>query len=515
MLRLIARGEEVYAWQRSMNIPDLQNRSHDVVTKGAAEWDSSKRSALRQYTTFCHNTDVPPYPITSSMAALCLFAKCSARNGYYATFHYQIMSISKVVQTVWDGQPVFQELPTESDAKVGVKEFMAERKAARERGELILRPGKQPAKRVREESVESTDDHEDSDYQPLAIAPASVEAAEVEAVQQLTCPDFPRLDQHFSSLDKLYGALVLAVMPVYGIGLIIWQGHRPQIKCNRSHEQHRSKPGGCCPWTVVVEKTEQGRWAILESLSTLYHTHGPDPRIVADPAWRPTVKNAVARAVLGMRPLGSTTQSKKENKPPLAKKPRTEPSSAYSTPAPSTFSGSTASYAPSPSLALSSDSRHFLPSPALPASPDFPLPPLPPAPGLSISSSSSSAPTAPYSQSPQIATPHAPPHALASSSAPSTASPLSNDALSSFLAALHPSLASLAPYLPAIGVTSPSSLADLTLFEPSTLDALLELVVQVSEDDKTRPVGAAKVSLVQLKMFARALRDAKKSGWAA
>lgn len=39
--------------------------------------------------------------------------------------------------------------------------------------------------------------------------------------------------------------------------------------------------------------------------SLLYHNHGPNPRIVEDPTWRPTIRNALVRQMLGMDDLES------------------------------------------------------------------------------------------------------------------------------------------------------------------------------------------------------------------
>lgn len=105
--------------------------------------------------------------------------------------------------------------------------------------------------------------------------------------------------------------MVASVVPANGISakLVNVSDKRGKIRCGRYHP--RGEQQERCPWELALyaEKASQ-LWTIDFAASSLLHNHDRDPRIVADPDWRPVINNPLARQALG---LSDTLTGKRRN----------------------------------------------------------------------------------------------------------------------------------------------------------------------------------------------------------
>ncbi|BGP46349.1 hypothetical protein JCM10450v2_002191 [Rhodotorula kratochvilovae] len=319
------------------------------------------------------------------------------------------------------------------------------------------------------------------------------------AVEQLPVPDMPKPADTFATPSELFCAVLKAIMPVYG---------------------YRTDDGRVCNFIVRMRQDAvTRRWAIDFEASVLEHSHGADPRIVADPAWRPFVRNPEARAALGLPPfktevVSAAAKAAKQDK--AAKKRREEakterkeakkdsgkkrPSSATTTSAPPKKPRSSAP-PPAPVASATAPAKARNARASLdPSSQQAPKP-------STSAPRTTSAPPAPPAVRSASCKPAAPPTQPSASPAPSPAT-----TIPAFLSSLHPSLPALAPHLVSSGFNSPAALVSLTLLEPAILDLTLDLVRLAAAEPKTRPPGAVgPVSVIQLKLLARLLKEAREA----
>lgn len=133
------------------------------------------------------------------------------------------------------------------------------------------------------------------------------------------CPDLPLAQQSFDTLDHLFFKVVQAVFFVYGSSCRFsnTSATRSQIRCGRYGSKGE---GDKCPFNIVaVFDPDTRRWALDAPHATTSHDHGPDPRFVKDPKWRPGLINAVARAAVGLAPVPSgLKRSLREDAPEVA-----------------------------------------------------------------------------------------------------------------------------------------------------------------------------------------------------
>lgn len=96
----------------------------------------------------------------------------------------------------------------------------------------------------------------------------------------------PRPGQFFADLQAVLKAVAAALVPNVGVTPIISAN---TIACSRSNTG--------CPFRVSTVRRKDGK-LFIKANSVFAHNHGPDERLVADPTWRPTMRNdAVAAAV--------------------------------------------------------------------------------------------------------------------------------------------------------------------------------------------------------------------------
>ncbi|GAA6034286.1 hypothetical protein JCM8097_003825 [Rhodosporidiobolus ruineniae] len=325
-------------------------------------------------------------------------------------------------------------------------------------------------------------------------------------VQQPPTPNLPQPGQTFQSFKQFYQAAIRAIVPAYGMGLSEYNlsSRGGAVKCYRYNKL--DKGAVRCPFELVVRFVgASGKCIVDRSLSVYEHNHGPAPEILANPSWRPNIKNDDAREALGL-PLfkrGSVTKQGKPGKergepvrtakkgegrelhrstPRLSKPPSSHRKPRDSLPRPASSSR---------------ESQHYWPAEPAPHRP----PHVPPAPFSSSSRHSFSAgtphypPTPSFSSSSSPAQPvFAPPPLLFK---PSIPIPLSLTHLTAFLTSLHPSLSSLAPTLLPAGIDSVEALTAFALFDEGALMALLETL---------RGEGGTGVGVVQAGLLVKGLK---------
>ncbi|GJN88298.1 hypothetical protein Rhopal_001263-T1 [Rhodotorula paludigena] len=421
MLQLVESRTSIFAKQRAVQDPvrSIQSKQASDAYTGT-DGSGTNLCAFRHYVRFCDKVGVPTFPVSPAMLALWMYDKCSAKDVYSATYASALNRIMNLTKSFWSSSSLYDELVALDPDATALTEFMAER-SNQKRGWSF----------------------------------------------------------------KAYCAFVKAIMPVFGIGLIKFDksANTATIACNRSHQQWINSPGGLCPYFIQLERTSKdpATWAIDATLSHFLHSHGPDGRILADPTWRPLVRNADARRVLGMAPLatsGKTKISQAHDEP--GKKKHKE------------------NAAPPPTK-----KQRVIPTVPSASSPKVQQPLIHGAPTLSQPSAGASAqllarqasaPVHPSSPAPSAPTP--------------AAIPLQPDAVHAFLGAMHPSLVSLAPHLAHAGFDSLSSLVALLHFEPVFLDLVLEEIRFAAESPRTRaPDANGPVSVIHIKLLARLLRE--------
>ncbi|GAA6012483.1 hypothetical protein JCM10207_007105 [Rhodosporidiobolus poonsookiae] len=380
-------------------------------------------------------------------------------------------------------------------------------------------PSRRAEKEVKAESEPEEDEDSDSSLTSLS---SDDDEADSPSTSSQPKPAMPQPGDRFTTTTACRVAASASLLASHGYSVSPYNEKVRTItfRCNRAGKNYVNAPGGACNFQLKLKKDIQtNEWVVQRDKTKLTHNHGPRDELVADPSWRPIIVNEDVRAAMGLPPgkrardklqAEKQVRSKKRKRKSNVRLPASSEHEAKPTPT-GLFATSTAQ----PQPMQTPPSFSLFPS----AHPPPPIP-LPFAPHSTASPSAPpfiSPPPVPYPPQARASSAPSPLSALSASSqnGSSVVDHLSSSALSSFLAALHPSLASLAPHLASAGIDSISSLADLALFEQSTLDALLELVVQRSEDDKTRPIGAEKVSVVQLKIFARAVREGREQGWPA
>ncbi|GAA5910329.1 hypothetical protein JCM6882_003253 [Rhodosporidiobolus microsporus] len=309
-----------------------------------------------------------------------------------------------------------------------------------------------------ESSAEETDldtDEDIDDFQHREKSSSTLQQRPPPSTS-LPVPVLPSLDTVFPSVNAAYCAYVVALVPTTGISVFIRRDETKtaQLSCMRSHNSYSTKPGGLCPFHVVLSRSdEQGGWVIDPSRTHLEHNHGPHPCIIDDPAWRPRVvnkhaKQALADAAAGRRPAWMS-----------GKRRRAKSSSATEAP----------------------------PSPPPRKRPRPASPPLKPAAAAAFS--------VPSLQS----------HFPSASSVSSLDHPIASST-TALLTSLHPSLAPLTPHLLAAGVDSPDSLVELALLDPHALELFVDTIRRRSEDERWRPRGAERISVLQARLLVKGLR---------
>lgn len=374
-------------------------------------------------------------------------------------------------------------------------------------------------------------------------------------------PGLPTRDSVFDSLVDIYKVYVAALVPVYGISVMVLNPTHQSvpIKCNRHHPRYANLPGGACPWVAFCRRLHDGKWIVDFDVSTLEHSHGPCKEILADPTWRPIVHNADARAVLGMPPLpNKSTKKKQAFSEPVSdpvtvcwyalaknltgvesskqdqlphKKARLSatPSSPKAMPPPPVPTRPPTSVAPRPRPPSLSTTPRW--SPSVPLSYPSPVSPRTPQaqaargaevsgfnkPVSAVAASSSSGPRNPSplatwsrTDPPPPLQPYLPSPVLSVTTAIAPESPRVNDDLvelvSAFCAGLHPSLVTLAEPLVAAGVNSFDGLVALRVLGPHQLEHFLAHLRKIHSERRAKSPSLPPLSSVHVLLFAKYIK---------
>ncbi|BGP14179.1 hypothetical protein JCM10213v2_002119 [Rhodosporidiobolus nylandii] len=327
MLDLLKKRETIFALQRKLDIP----RSRAAADKYIKSHHTPSSVPLAAYSRFCASVKVPPFPLTPAMCALAFYTKCSAKNG-------ELERLRKVTTTgVWADEAIYQKLLALDPEGLAFDEFGSER-VAKQAGSTsangtdgtastsaIKKRKASDHREIANSSTSSGRKKRKLDLEPVEEKKAKPTIVSAAGVEQLECPGFPQPDStFFPTREALYSALVTSIVPVYGIGVafISKDESTAKIHCNRSHGHYATRPGGVCPFLVSAHKSKGAdAWSINGDKSTLLHNHGADERLLADPSWRPTVKNPEAKKALELLSLASKRLSKSppdDQQPPLA-----------------------------------------------------------------------------------------------------------------------------------------------------------------------------------------------------
>ncbi|GAA6034272.1 hypothetical protein JCM8097_003818 [Rhodosporidiobolus ruineniae] len=344
-------------------------------------------------------------------------------------------------------------------------------------------------------------------HDPGEAQASTAEEDAVEGDAAVPVPSLPQPNDRFSSFVAFYRATISAIVPVYGCGVTKSNvsSLRGGLKC-----QHYYQPASGaerCPFELVVRRAAgTDNYVVSTKLSQYTHNHPPRAEILADPTWRPKLLNKDARAALGMSP--TKWGSAKE-----AKNTQSQTKTAGVTKA-KTADGRSGGERRDESFSSHALPQLRPPDPLLPSHPSASHYPQPHA-DYSWTQFSRSRPAFPYQPFAVTSASSSPPHPtqLGTFAPPqprlaSSRAPLTNVHLAAFLASLHPSHASLAPNFLAAGFSSLDSLTSLTLLEPESNEAVVELLKAESEDERTRPPGGARIGVVQAKLLEKGLKEA-------
>ncbi|BGP06174.1 hypothetical protein JCM10049v2_001993 [Rhodotorula toruloides] len=489
-------------------------------------------SRVRDYESFCRSVDVPPWPLSTVMIAL--FCIATAPDGFaLSTASNIVIALRNSTRNCvddWQALPGYSELASWPRADQALTEWKNllnpipdEEDSPLETPQGMSPAASEPAYNVEEdhqeeeeEDLADQDDEDGADLDEDEMSDAEAKGKPgrsgkrrrtarrlFDAVEMkkfvLECtkkyplpdmPDMPRPGQLFANLQALLKATAASLVPKMGVTPVL---------AVRSIACSRRKYG--CPFRLSTVTRNDGK-LVVKANATIAHNHGPDSRLLADPNWRPAMRNdAVAAAVAKHDKLMATKKGKKRlsdsSELPAAKHPRRESGTVKSDAAKREIATKNAPVeqdepaGPEPSTLAKDASPLPAPSDAprnaeeakQPQSGDHDLDIERSRVGetgsSAIKASSPSTEPKPTDMTVVKAASSTPAPQLPSQpSLPLTNSPAAGSSyrppLEAFLVALHPSLAPLTDPLLAAGITSNRSLALFAGMEPSSRHALYE-----------------------------------------
>ncbi|GAA6012459.1 hypothetical protein JCM10207_007095 [Rhodosporidiobolus poonsookiae] len=466
MLRLVQDRDAVFDLQRKLQDSPLQLESQRCTLEYLSTADAVSASLVRVAARVCQALDIPLFPLTPALVALLLYIKCSTNDGPVATYRSIFKKLQQTTSPLWTAEPVYRELLSWDEEGDALSEFFAETTRASGKSlkarrvpmdidsgdetsldELAVLPDSDSGSDYAEERDESGDE------KGAAVSPAH---------EQLDCPDLPCPDDTFPSATAAYCAVICAVVPVYGIGITVtsridtvWY-----FRCNLGMKRQRDQLGSACEFggSFVLDKST-GCWRVNLRGHDSTHTHGADPRIIADPAWRPPIKHPEARVALGMDEPAVRASPRRAGLPALA---RDDVRSVLSSSPGKDETAAAKRRRDELQARASAGSAQLLPS------------------------------TDTYD--------------------------LSIDRLCAFLFALHPSLDALAIPLRSAGINSVDALVSLAHLAPDLFDSFIALIKERSAAKTKDGQGEggeemARITVFQVKMLAKVLRQGQDMGW--
>ncbi|BGP68498.1 hypothetical protein NBRC10513v2_001831 [Rhodotorula toruloides] len=528
-LSIVKDRDQVFAKQRKVGTPAVQRTSRKIIAEHMATYThgtggrAAYASRVRDYASFCRSVDVPPWPLSTVMIALfCIatapdgFALSTASNVVIAlrnstrncVENWQVLpglselaSWPKADQALTEWKNLLNPIPDEEDSPVETPQGMSP---------AAFEPAYNVEDGDEEEDEEDVTDEDDEDGADLDEDEVSDSEAKgkpgrsgkraiemkkfvLECTKKYPLPDMPampRQGQASPNLQALLKAVAVALVPTFGVTPALTN---QIIACKRRTDG--------CPFRISTVKRADGK-VVVKANSVYAHNHGIDQRLIADPNWRPAMRNdAVAAAVAKHDKLMATKKSKKRlsdsSELPVAKHPRRESGTVKSDAARrKTATKAAAVERDEPADPdLSTAAKDTLPPPASSDAPRDTEKPTQLDSGQhdvdierscagetgspAIKASSPSTEPKPTdmtvvkadSSTPAPQLPSQP--AIPPASSPASASSY-RPSLEAFLVALHPSLAPLTDPLLAAGITSDRSLALFAGMERSSRHALYE-----------------------------------------
>ncbi|GAA6059400.1 hypothetical protein JCM10212_003632 [Sporobolomyces blumeae] len=346
MLEIVSNRQKHFRDQRAYGQNAAAAKASKTILDNLGAEYQPLKSHVRQYEDFCAVLDVAALPITSTMIALFLFAKCSRRNGYYETTMHYLGRAAKATRAAWCAAVDFdseQYVRQQKLADRAIAEFRAERARNRVKAssDTKRRPsnGTSPATPAyvsdtsdnesplgvepseHETSVQANEPESDLDFSadegdPLANDRLPIESTpgassgllppcgSAGAVEQIPTPDLPRPGDTFVDYESLLSATYRALLPAYAMGVRSNGYGNSPLFCARSHTLYRDTDTGVCNWTLGFTINPRTNERVVDAAtSNLYHNHGPHPKLLKDPSYRPIIKNERVRRDLGMPSL--------------------------------------------------------------------------------------------------------------------------------------------------------------------------------------------------------------------
>ncbi|GAA5980838.1 hypothetical protein JCM5350_003726 [Sporobolomyces pararoseus] len=463
--------------------------------------DSTVASSFDRYKDWCEAVKIPHFPLSNSSITLFLVCKTAHKDGWYKNAKSLLCRLRDETASLWETVDGYDSIEDKFEAEDALNAFMTEK-----RKEFVNTDTKKKEKSSRFEELEesssnledddsSSDSDSASDSERNLDSSSEGEVTTVKArtksvrsrrrpseaqsvgssssqIRQLNVPNLPRDGDRFSSANDLLVASYRALLPIYGNGvsLVEYQDDTVEIKCGRSHSVYAKSEAGSCRWKLGASlDSSTGEIVVRQASSHLYHNHGQNEKLATHPNWRPPIINPVVREAFGLEKLTTRMGKQRHRSSP----PEDELSVKKRKVSDSTDSATQASYS-----------------------------------SESMSSSLTPSTSSTYSHHPSQAPRLFPNNSISASSPAVVDSPFRSQ-LESFLKGLHPSLSSLTSPLLSAGISSIDTLTLLCLLDCSTLAKFLNSI-----QEKAR-LSNQPISVVQIKLFEKSIRDAQMSGFRA
>ncbi|TNY21779.1 hypothetical protein DMC30DRAFT_339251, partial [Rhodotorula diobovata] len=319
------------------NHDDLQAESHELVTTLISSSPHSHLAdSFATYSRFCQLGNVPVFPVTPPLLALCLVSYCAEGGNAVETIRTDLNEVAELTHHLWEDEPKYCDLRTVDGAEKALRDLV--KVDGIERGEpspniggevnLLRRNSGNEAERLDDASCRARspgteprlDDRELGDGAAAGRYGRRARSADGEVVAgppakrvkpALRSPTVHAARVHDGAEAGapwvLFFAVVKAVFSVYGIACR-WSntnGRPAQIRCGRYGDT--TFDGDKCTFLLITDRdAKTKRWSLDAARSNSIHLHGPDARFIADPTWRPHLPDPIARAAIGTGEASST-----------------------------------------------------------------------------------------------------------------------------------------------------------------------------------------------------------------
>ncbi|BGP22944.1 smooth muscle caldesmon [Rhodotorula toruloides] len=362
MSAIVRDREQVFSKQRETGTPEIQLTSRKVIAQHMATYTHSTGGRavyayrIRDYESFCRSVDVPPWPLSTVMIAL--FCLATAPRGFALSTSNNIVTAlrnsTRDCVKYWQELPGFSDLsswPKADQALMEWKNMLNPIPDEEEESAVDTPRGGFPSAAEAAFEVEEGDEDEDEEEEEDGADEEDEDGADLDeetdadtkgrpaesgkkvrrsapemkkfaldCTKKYPLPDMPGMPhpgQSFANLQALLKAVAVALVPTLGV--------TPALT-NRIIACKRRKNG--CPFRISTVKRADGK-VVVKGNSVYAHNHGPDQRLVADPSWRPQMRNdGVAAAVAKHDKLAANKKGKKRlsdsSELPVAKHPRRE-----------------------------------------------------------------------------------------------------------------------------------------------------------------------------------------------